>query len=311
MISEVQPLVAMPARRRFRGRKVQPGARSASEPNVGVVLGPGVAGRGHLVENRGKRHGRSPAGQVVVVPVDRGRPDRRSSSSWQFDGSAQASVCAVGRGFLGGLRELGSGDPVGPGELLQLVAELFQLLAAGHHRHDLFAADLALGEGAVGAAPVEQREAVADRVGVVDVVGDEDDAETARPRLRDVAQHDAGLLDAEGGGRLVEDQHLGAEVDRAGDRHRLPLAAGEGADRLLGVADLDPHLGELVAGDPVGRLDVEAAERPPADRRLRAEEEVARDAHQRDHRQVLVDRGDAGASASRGEVKWTSLPSTR
>src|SRR5829696_2503585 len=121
----------------------------------------------------------------------------------------------------------------------------------------------------------------------MDVVADEDDAETARPRLRDVAQHHPGFLDTEGGRRLVQDQHLGTE-----------------ADRPPGVAHPDPHLVQLVPADPVGGLDVEAAERSPAGRRLRAEEEVAGDAHQRDHRQILVDRRDAGGErlAWRAEV---------
>ena len=57
-------------------------------------------------------------------------------------------------------------------------------------------ADLALAPVAHQPAAVEDHEAVADRVGVVRVVGDEDDAEPAVARLRDVAQHDARLLDA-------------------------------------------------------------------------------------------------------------------
>jgi hypothetical protein len=37
-------------------------------------------------------------------------------------------------------------------------------------------------------------------------MGDEDDPEITLARLRDVAQHDARLLDAERGGGLVQDQ---------------------------------------------------------------------------------------------------------
>jgi len=53
---------------------------------------------------------------------------------------------------------------------------------------------------------------------MVDVVGDQDDAEAAIARLGDQAQHDGGLVDAERRGRLVEDQDLGAEMHRPGDR---------------------------------------------------------------------------------------------
>jgi hypothetical protein len=43
--------------------------------------------------------------------------------------------------------------------------------------------------------------------------------------------------------------------------------------------------------DAVGKRDVVAFKRTDAFRRLAAQKEVAGDAHQRDHRQVLVDRG--------------------
>ena len=100
-----------------------------------------------------------------------------------------------------------------------------------------------------------------DRVGVMRVVGDEDDAEPAVPRLRDVAQHDARLLDAQRRGRLVQDQDLGPEVDRAGDGHRLALAAGERADRLVGVADVDAHLAQLLVHRALRERDVDVLER--------------------------------------------------
>ena len=105
--------------------------------------------------------------------------------------------------------------------------------------------DLALRVVADHPAAVEEHEAVADREGVVRVVGDEDHADAALARLEDVLEHDARLLDAERRGRLVEDQHARAEVDRPRDRDRLPLAARERADRLVRVADVDPHLAQL------------------------------------------------------------------
>src|SRR5687768_4475494 len=72
---------------------------------------------------------------------------------------------------------------------------------------------------------------------------------------------------------------------------------------------MDAHLAQLVPADAIGGLDVEAAEWPPAGGRLRAEEEIAGDAHQRDHRQVLVDRGNAGSQciARRAEVHFLPL----
>ena len=65
-------------------------------------------------------------------------------------------------------------------------------------------------------------------------------------RLDDQLQHDRRLMHAQRRGRLVEDQHLGAEIDGAGDRQALALAARQRADRLLGIAQLDAHLAQLV-----------------------------------------------------------------
>ena len=73
-----------------------------------------------------------------------------------------------------------------------------------------------------------------------------------------MAQDDRGLLDAQRRGRLVEDQHAGAEVLGARDGQRLALAAGQRADQLVGVAHLDADLLQLFAGDPGGLLAVEA-----------------------------------------------------
>ena len=144
----------------------------------------------------------------------------------------------------------------------QLVAELLQLLAAGHLPGQLVQRELV----AVGVedhpAELEDDEVVAHQVGVVRVVGDEDDPEAGVARLDDVLQHHPGLLHAECGGRLVEDHYLGAEVDRPGDRDALALAAGQHADRPLEVGDDDAHLGQLLVGDPLHLAIVQLAEGP-------------------------------------------------
>jgi hypothetical protein len=144
---------------------------------------------------------------------------------------------------------------------------------------------------------------------VVRIVGDEDDAEPAVARLCDVAQHDTRLLDAERRRRLVEDQHLRAEVDGARDRDRLPLAARERADRLVGIPDVDAHLAELLDHRLLRELHVHALQRPLPLRRLGAEEEVPPDRHQRDRREVLEDGGDAAllGLARRVEARLLTL----
>ena len=64
---------------------------------------------------------------------------------------------------------------------------------------------------------------------VVDVVGDEDAGVAAVAGVAHEVEHAAGLGDAEIVGRLVEDDQVAVEIHRAGDRHRLPLAARERA----------------------------------------------------------------------------------
>ena len=88
--------------------------------------------------------------------------------------------------------------------------------AAGHQPDELGLVDLALGVRAQHLPAVEDDEAIADGVGVMGVVRDEDHGHAALPRLQHVAQHDAGLLDAERRGGLVQDQDTRAEVDGAG-----------------------------------------------------------------------------------------------
>ena len=71
---------------------------------------------------------------------------------------------------------------------------------------------------------------------VVDVVADQEDPDALVLQLADEVADLGGLGRAEGGGRLVHDQDPCVEVDGAGDRHRLALAAGQGLDRLREVA---------------------------------------------------------------------------
>ena len=182
---------------------------------------------------------------------------------------------------------------------LQLVGQLLQLRATGHEAGQLGHGDLVLLPVAEAAAPLEDQEAVADRVGVVRVVGDEDDPQAALLGLDDVAQHHPGLLDAQGRGRLVQDQHLGPEVHRPGDGHALALAARQRADRLVDVAQVDAHVEQLLLGRLAHAGDVHG--RALAD--LVAEEEVAPHRHQRHHRQVLVDGGDAAVEGLAGRVE--------
>ena len=76
---------------------------------------------------------------------------------------------------------------------------------------------------------------VPDQERVMGVVGDEHDPDAGLARLVDVLEDDARLLDAERRGRLVEDQDLRPEIDRAGDGDALALAARQRPERLVDV----------------------------------------------------------------------------
>lgn len=67
----------------------------------------------------------------------------------------------------------------------------------------MVAGDSVLAVGAGVAAALEDGEAAADDLGVVDVVGDEDDADAARLGPDDELEDDRGLVDAERLGGIV------------------------------------------------------------------------------------------------------------
>src|SRR4029453_8429180 len=180
---------------------------------------------------------------------------------------------------------------LGP-DRLELVLELGQLATAGHQAHELLPVDLRLVVRSEALAAVEDHEAVADRIRVMRVVGDEDHRDSALAGLEDVLQDDARLLDTECGRRLVEDQHPGAEVDGTGDGDGLPLAAGQRSHRLIGVPDVDAHLVQLDPDDPLRLRGVEPLQRRYTLARLGAQEEIPPDRHQRHHREIPIDRRD-------------------
>src|SRR4029078_3162219 len=80
-----------------------------------------------------------------------------------------------------------------------LVFELFELGAAGHQPGQLGLRDLLFGEVAEAVPAIEEQEAIADRIGVVWVVGDEDHAEAALCVRTRVLQHHTRLLVTERG----------------------------------------------------------------------------------------------------------------
>ena len=123
-------------------------------------------------------------------------------------------------------------------------------------------------------AVIHDGDAVADRVRLLLVVGDEDGRD-AEPLLQvaQLAPHLHAQLGVEIRQGLVEEQHLGPDRHRAGDRDALLLAAGELRR---------PPVGESREADEVERfrhppLDL-GARQPPF---LEPEGDVAPDAHMR------------------------------
>ena len=108
---------------------------------------------------------------------------------------------------------------------------------ARHERRPRSLVDLGRPADLVDAATAEHRDAVAHRQGFLLVVRDVDerDAHLALHPLQ-LELHLLAELEVERAKRLVEQQHLGLVDDGPGQRHALPLAAGE--------------LGRLAAAEP-------------------------------------------------------------
>src|SRR5260221_14329100 len=102
-------------------------------------------------------------------------------------------------------------------ELGDFLFEIDQLLAASHEIEELIASDLIPAVSARASPTFENGEAVAHHIGVMNIVGDENDADAARLGLHDEFEHDRGLMNAQRRSGFVEDQHLGAEMNSPGD----------------------------------------------------------------------------------------------
>ena len=77
------------------------------------------------------------------------------------------------------------------------------------------------------AAAVDHRDAVGHRLGLLDVVGGEDDRRAAGAQVAHDVPHALAELDVDPGGRLVEEQHLRPVRQRLGDQHPAHHAARE------------------------------------------------------------------------------------
>ena len=85
---------------------------------------------------------------------------------------------------------------------------------------------------------------VGDREDVLDVVRDQDDRFALRAQPVDEAQDLADLGHRQGRRRLVHDDQIGVDVERAGDRDALPLPTGQRLDPDLEVGDVDVEVAQ-------------------------------------------------------------------
>ena len=141
-------------------------------------------------------------------------------------------------------------------------------------------------------AVAQHRDAIGDRVHLVEEVGDEEDRQAfvAQP-----AQHGEQALDlllVEARGRLVEDQHARLDAQRAGDRHHL-LHRDRVARQQPRHVDVEVQAREQRARVGVHARPVDAPQPGRAAARIAAGEDVLGHRQVRAEVDLLVDRADA------------------
>ncbi len=145
--------------------------------------------------------------------------------------------------------------------------------------------------GRDGRAAADDGDLVGDRQHLVELVGDEDDGEALRLQLAQVVEELGDLLGHQDGGRLVEDEDLGAAEEHLEDLDPLTLADAEVGDQVVrvdaqavGVGDLDDRPAGVVAD---------------AVQLLRAQHDVLEDGEVVGQHEVLEHHPDAGVDRVR------------
>jgi hypothetical protein len=129
--------------------------------------------------------------------------------------------------------------------------------AADHHLGDLFAGGVGGVHGADDPAVAQHGDPVGDLEHLVQRVGDEDDRLALGLELAQVGEQLLDLLGDEHGGRLVEDQDVGAAVQQLQDLDALLLADGQVLDPGAGIEWGAEAAGQL-PHPPFGLVEVQA-----------------------------------------------------
>ena len=138
-------------------------------------------------------------------------------------------------------------------------------------------------------AVAQHRHAIGERHDFLEPVRDVDAADAVGAQGADQREQPRRLDVGERRGRLVEQQHLGARAEGAGDLDQLLLGHPQRAGRAIQVErDADP--GEQLGGAGAAGAPVDAAEGPAV---LEAEGEVLDHREVGQERRLLVDRGHA------------------
>src|SRR5260370_8884161 len=150
----------------------------------------------------------------------------------------------------------------------------------------------------------DDREAVADFVGVGDIVRDEHDGVALTARLTHIGEHLRGLLEAQRGCRLIENEQLRLEMNRARDRDGLTLATRKARHRQIDVVDMDAQAAQRLARNLAHHrlLQDQDSGQLYGDLVLATEEEVPVDAQQGNDAEILIDDG----YSARHRISWRS-----
>ena len=147
------------------------------------------------------------------------------------------------------------------------------------------------------AAVAQHGDAVGDAVHLVEEVGDEQHGHAGRPHPLDDLEELVDLAGVEARRRLVEDQHLGVDLHRPGDRDELLHGDRVRLERRRRV-DVEVQLLEHVGGAAAHRRPVD----PPEASRLASEHRVLGDREVGGQVDLLVHRADPGRLGLRRAV---------
>jgi hypothetical protein len=160
-------------------------------------------------------------------------------------------------------------------------------LAADHQLGELLGRRLGRGQRRDDGALAHHGDDVGDVADLAQLVRDEHHALALAPQGPQDAKEVVGLLGCEDGGRLVEDQEVGAPEERLQDLHALALAHAEIGDARVGV-DLEVVL-------PAQALELGAGacqSRPEPEAPLGAEDDVFQDRERLHQHEVLMHHAD-------------------